>query len=181
MFGDLEPLVAWKDHVWWSKLVEEHKESWSDGWNESLSGRRALLEGTCGQHDLFPDSSTAKTLPKAEMTDTAKQTACVVSETLHVFHERQQNFLTHLCLISFRSKATKWIKYTKNSEDVSDLSSLFYMTQHLLFHLSTVLHFHCFVLGFSFFFTYWGIKCYSKDIVLFLFPILGSIQLRMTT
>lgn len=76
---------------------------------QSLSGRRALLEGTCGQHDLFPDSSTAKTLPKAEMTDMAKQTACVVSETLHVCHERQQNFLTHLCLIFFRLKANEYI------------------------------------------------------------------------
>lgn len=29
------------------------------------------------------------------------------------------------------------------------------MTQHLLFHLSTVLHFHCFVLGFSFWFFFY--------------------------
>lgn len=114
MFGDLEPLLAWKDMVCVViKASRRAKESWSDEWNVSLSGRRALLEELCGQHDLFPDSSTAKTLPKAEMTDTAKQTACVVSETLHVCHERQQNFLTHLCLISFRLKATKWIKHTK--------------------------------------------------------------------
>lgn len=76
---------------------------------QSLSGRRALLYGTCGQHDLFPDSSTAKTLPKAEMTDTTQAVCLAVSETFHVCHERQQNFLTHLCLISFRLKANEYI------------------------------------------------------------------------
>lgn len=105
-------ITGMKRHVWC--VCGDQSFSRAQGvlirWmKQSLSGRRALLEGTCGQHDLFPDSSTAKTLPKAEMTDTAKQTACVVSETLHVCHERQQNFLTCLCLISFRLKANEYI------------------------------------------------------------------------
>lgn len=39
MFGDMEPLLAWKDMCGVCVVIKasrEHKESWSDGWNKAF-------------------------------------------------------------------------------------------------------------------------------------------------